>query len=102
MFARLRGERSGVAFDGQSSYVGFTWFDNLHNYDAIYELVTNFFLFWYGIYWHNPEDIGIAVGNWVKVFTQLSLDEISRIKPYFICPVDLDRDTYDDWIIGTW
>ena len=48
---------------------GYTPFVNMKNFDAIYELITHFYLFWYGVYWHNPEDIGIAVGTWAKTFS---------------------------------
>ena len=41
----------------------------MNNFDAIYNLVTNFFLFWYGVYWHNTEDLGIAIGNYIKIFS---------------------------------
>ena len=56
------------------------------------------------MYWHNPEDIGIAIGIYAKTFSQLTLDEIEPIREDWFCPDEfiIDRATYDDWKIGTW
>ena len=76
----------------------------MRNFDAIYELVTHFWLFWYGVYWHNPEDIGIAIGTWAKTFSQLPLDHVAASHEDFYCPDNLviERITYDDWVVGKW
>ena len=60
----------------------------MKSFDAIWTLITNFFLFWYGVYWHNPEDIGIAIGIYAKTFSQLTLDEIEPIKDGWDCPLE--------------
>ena len=66
-FGRISGNRANESF-----VLG----ANMNNFDAIKELLMHFWLFWYGVYWHNIEDCGLAIGVYAKVFAQLTLDEI--------------------------
>ena len=69
------------------------------------ELVESFFLLWYGIFWNQPEDIGYAIGVYIRQFFSMTLEDFSKSDPTWVCPPKKffdSRETYNSSIIGKW
>jgi len=69
------------------------------------ELVESFFLFWYGIFWSQPEDIGFAIGVYIRQIFSIKIEDNVASEDGWICPDKNSfdsRETYGDWVIGKW
>ena len=70
----------------------------------IWIVVQNIFLFWYGLAWTNHEDCGLAFGVWVKLTYNITMEDFLTSDRNWECPdeEEIERATYNDWIIGYW
>jgi len=71
----------------------------------IVEMIESFFLFWYGMNWAQQEDVGYALGIYIKNIFGLNLEEFVASDSDWTCPASEyfdTRETFDDWKIGTW
>ena len=70
-----------------------------------YMLVRMLFLFWYGFWWGQPEDMGFAIGVYIKQIFSIELDDFVESEANWTCPhTDFfdSRETYRNWMIGVW
>jgi len=54
----------------------------------VVELIQMIFLFNYGIWWAQPEDIGFALGIFVKQIFGLELEDYSDSDVDWVCPTE--------------
>ena len=80
------------------------WEGMFENIEVL-EIVFAFFLMWYGIFWKQTEDIGFAIGTFIKQIFGVTLEQFSTSVSDWECPprdVFNSRETYANWRIGYW
>ena len=71
----------------------------------VFEMIHMFLLFWYGIWWYQPEDMGYSAGFFLKQMFGYVLEDFSESEADWICPTPNyfdSRETYSGWVIGKW